>query len=442
MKRVSIGSFLVSAVCLLVAGCGGGKGSSSLAPQQPAGSQGSQSYTYIGTEGADASDNTSTFASNFAFGGTWSLTLDDTTKYFSYENIGHSGYEGINGIGSWEFPTAEPTVGTSGGSGFMSLNATSGTKTGAVGYALEVPGDAALLRPGSDTVAPVIAVETSGCPTVSTPTTYQFISFGTPLPTDKNTHVAYGSVQASNSGTAWTFNNYNMYTFAGTSLSPTALPIGNCGYTQLGYAVNIQPMEYTFAVSPSGYFLLDQDQGDPANGPPTGNTASYGATGPLGLVGVVQPSSAINTGSLVGGKYLGIEFDPVDLTLHRGASQPVAFGQTTGSGTVMTGGAFPNDDVTQTPPSNITIDLGQQDSSNNGLYKNVTVTVPDTYVACVSLPFGGTDANGNPTCTFHGVAVAGNPNGKFVLFVTVNDVSLTISHYAADAALEFFLYQQ
>jgi hypothetical protein len=98
--------------------------------------------------------------------------------------------------------------------------------------------------------------------------------------------------------------------------------------------------------------------------------------------------------------------------------------------------------VTQTPPSNVTIDLGQQDSSNNGLYKNVTVTVPDTYTACVALPFGGADASGNPTCIFHGVAVAGNPNGKFVLFVTVNDVSLAISHYTADAALEFFLYQQ
>ena len=113
-----------------------------------------------------------------------------------------------------------------------------------------------------------------------------------------------------------------------------------------------------------------------------------------------------------------------------------------GSGTAVTGGAYPNDDVTQTPLSNITIDLGQQDASTNGLYTGVTVTVPDTYSACATTSFGGTDANGNPTCIFHGDAIVGQPNGKYVVFVTVNDVSLAISHYTADAALDFFLYQQ
>jgi hypothetical protein len=144
----------------------------------------------------------------------------------------------------------------------------------------------------------------------------------------------------------------------------------------------------------------------------------------------------------VAAKYAGFEFDPIDVTLNRAGSLPVAFGQTAGSGTVITGGAYPNDDVAQTAPSNITLDLGQQDGTSNGLYKNVTVTVPDTFSACATTSFGGTDASGKPTCIFHGVAVAGDPNGKFVIFVTVNDVSLAISHYTADAALEFFLYQQ
>ncbi len=117
----------------------------------------------------------------------------------------------------------------------------------------------------------------------------------------------------------------------------------------------------------------------------------------------------------------------------------------------MTGGGYANDDVTQTPATNITLNLGQQDSANNGLYKSVTVIVPDTYKDCIGQTFGGADNSGNPTCTFSGVAVAGSVAGKFVIFVSVNDLSqavrpltdsiyttfsnLHLSHYAT---LHFF----
>jgi hypothetical protein len=453
MKRNLAGSLLVLTAALLSAGCGGGKTNSAPPPEIPAGSQGSQSHNYVGTQSLDGSG---VLSPNFKYGGTWAITLDDTTKYFSYQNIGHEGYEGVNlisqGSTTWVFPDAVPTVGASTGSGFLNLAATSGSTTGAAGYAVEVPGEAALLRPGDDTMSPVISVATTGCPTLSGNVTYQFIGLGSPARTDKNTHVAYGSLQASNSATTWNFTNLNMYTFDGTSLSPTALPTGNCGYTQLGYAVSIAPstatngFTVTTAVSPSGYFIMDQGQGEVANGYVLeiagGGSGSYGPTGPLGLVGVQQPSSALNTSSIVSGKYLGFEFDPVDDSLGKAGTWPVIFGQTAGSGTIMTGGAFPNDDPTQTAPSNITLDLGPQDAKNNGLYTNVTVTVPDIHKGCVQEPFGGTDADGNPTCNFHGVAVVGNPAGKFAIFVTVNDLSQAVSHYAADAALHFFLYQQ
>lgn len=430
MKRKIYGSFVALAVSLLASGCGGGKSSSVVTPQPPAGSQGSQSHNYVGTQGVDQSGK---LEFGRLFGGTWTITLDQPDKYFSYQNVANEGAFVTN-----------ITAGSLSGSGFLSLNGTSGITLGAAGYAVEVPGEAALVRPGSNTMAPVVSVVTTGCPSLASQTTYQFISFGTPSGKDPNTHVAYGSVQASSAGTAWTFSNLNMFTFDGAALSPTPLPTGNCGYTQLGYVVSIPPsaatgsVTVTTAVSPSGYFIMDQGQGEPAYA----NVASFAPTGPLGLVGVELPSSQLDTGSIVAGKYLGFEFDPVDVTLGRPGSLPVAFGQTAGSGTAMTGGAYPNDDVTQTAPSNITLDLGQQDAKSNGLYTHVTVTVPDTFAACGSTSFGGTDANGNPTCIFHGDAVVGKPNGKFVIFVTVNDVSLSISHYTADAALDFFLYQQ
>jgi hypothetical protein len=108
----------------------------------------------------------------------------------------------------------------------------------------------------------------------------------------------------------------------------------------------------------------------------------------------------------------------------------------------MTGGVYPNDDETKTAPSNITIDLGQQDSKNNGLFKSVTVTIPDLVGACISRPYGSKDANGNPTCVFPGVAVVGNPNNKYAVFVTADDKRGASFNYAGDTAIEFFLYQQ
>ena len=115
----------------------------------------------------------------------------------------------------------------------------------------------------------------------------------------------------------------------------------------------------------------------------------------------------------------------------------------------MTGGGYKADDVTQTPATNITIDLGAQDAQN-GLYKSVTVTVPDTYGDCVQQTYGGKDVNGNPTCIFHGEAVIGNPNGKYAIFITVAD--LGVQHQPVlqgqqgkmtpFAAMDFFLYQQ
>jgi hypothetical protein len=434
--------FPVLAIALLASGCSGGSKGGSLAPQQPAGSQGSTAYTYVGTQSLDANLSKSLSFSN-RYGGTWAFTLDQQGNYFSYQNFGHEGFGGIAGN--------EPEVGTLSGTGLLTLTATSGTTTGAAGYAIEIPGDAAVLRPGNDTIAPVISLFSSGCTTLSS-TTYQFISLGTPALTDKNTHVAYGSVQLSSTGTIWSFNNLSMYTFAGASLSPTALPTGNCGFTQLGYVVNTPPsaatgnFSLTTAVSPSGYFVMDQGQGEPANQSVLnvvgGGSGSFSPTGPFGLVGVERPSKQLDTGSIVAGKYLGFEYDDIDVTLARAGTLPVSVGTVAGSGTVMTGGSYPNDDATQTPFTNITIDLGQQDANDNGLYTGVTVTVPDTYSACATTTFGGTDANGNPTCIFHGAAVAGNPNGKFAIFVTVNDVSQAISHYTPDAALSFFLYQQ
>ncbi len=461
---------------IAIAGCGSGSSSGNgNTPVPPAGTSGTKSYTYAGTQSVDGF-NDFPYGQTFRYGGAWVLTLDDTNNYFSYQNVGHDANN--NALGVPGLPLPVPVTGGTAGSGFFSLTPNvAGSPDGSGGYVVEIPGEGALVRPNTQTViasgsvqvpstpmvAPTVFAASASCPVLSGNETFQFIALGSQLQNDIYEHVVYGSVQVSGTGTAYTFSNLNMYGFAGDSLSPDALPVGNCGTTQEGYAISmVAPEQYTYylngnavskvtdnftlttAISPSGLFIMDQGQGDPYI-----DSSSFGAgigvsgaTDLQELVGVVQPASPLSASSLVGAKYLGFEYDALDVSLNRAASNPVMFGQTAGSGTVMTGGGYANDDVTQTPVSNITIDLGQQDSANNGLYKNVIVTVPDTYDGCNNVPFGGTDANGNPTCTFPGVAVAGTVAGKFVIFVSVNDLSQSIAHYSPYATLQFFLYQQ
>jgi len=74
---------------------------------------------------------------------------------------------------------------------------------------------------------------------------------------------------------------------------------------------------------------------------------------------------------------------------------------------------------------------------------SVTLTQPDTYSLCAGTPSGGTDAHGNPTCVFHGAAVAGQVGGKYVIFTNINDPTARNSSGATPlAAINLALYQQ
>jgi hypothetical protein len=392
-----------------------------------------QYNNYAATQGVTLTPNPITLAP--ANGGVWSLRLDDTSQFFSYEDYGVYADPSSASIGSF-----------AGSGGFLTLTL-NGQSSGSAGYGLEIPGSAALFRPGDQTNFPVFAVGTNSCPSSQASTTFQFVAMSHPRfgNNDTSLYPAYGSVQISAQGAKWNFANLTTYTVDGTSLNPSAISAGTCAYTQVGYAITVPTSQQTgnvpitAAVSPSGIFMIDLGQ----------NTHTHTGIRQFGLVGVARPSAPLNTGSLVAGKYLGFEYVPLENSLisiqspvSLGATTaPVAFGQTAGSGTVMTGGAYPNDDVTQAPPSNISIDLGAQDAQNNGLYKSVTVTIPDPAGACVSHPYGGTDANSNPTCIFPGVAVAGNPNNKYALFVTADDKRALAFTYT-QTPIEFFLYQQ
>jgi hypothetical protein len=370
------------------------------------------------------------------------LTLNDATQYFSYQNVTN---------GRVEASSVPPVLGTlSTSNGIFNLNATRGQQNpGPGGYVIEIPGRAALLRPGAAFEPLVPSVAANTCVQLNGPTTFQFISLGSPAQFDLNPRVAYGSLQAQSGGTDWSFSNVKMFTVDGTSLPSTSIPAGVCAESLAGSVISIPITQInslgnsvsgtmTAAVGPSGFFLMDQGQGNPLL-----DGAYAGSAGPYGLVGIIQPASPIDTSSVVGKKYLGFKYNPIN-TIDLGIKDtwPLSFGQIAGTGTTLIGGAFPNDDITQIPATNISIDLGAQDPQNNGLYKSVTVTLPDSYAACSGQPYGGTDASGQPTCVFPGVAVVGTAEGKYAIFVVANDKSLATRGYTPLATFDLILYQQ
>ena len=299
------------------------------------------------------------------------------------------------------------------------------------------------------------ATLTSACPAFTSPETFNFIAQGTTNQGDSVVHVAYGSVEISpvqttqGSANSWSFSNFTMYDLSGNSLSPSPIPDATCPATLEGFvlvspltttaiskATNTPfgPAQITTGVSPSGLLVIDQGQDE----------ASYifsnfdaTPTGPVGLLGVVKPSAALNVSDMASKKYAGFESDPLTPM----GTIAVVFGA--GSDTAITGGGFANDDATQQPRADTTLDLGAQSTQTPGLFTSVTLTQPDTYSLCAGTPSGGTDAHGNPTCIFHGAAVAGQVGGKYVIFTNINDPTARNSSGATPlAAINLALYQQ
>ncbi|MBT9333137.1 hypothetical protein [Paracidobacterium acidisoli] len=387
--------------CAGVAGCGGGG-----TQQNTSIPTSSQAHTYVGTQ-----------ASSGGLGGVYGLTTDHSTNYFNLNDVSYPGGSYVNFIGNITTPKT-----------FEYFNTTVSDDpqyTKQVLYALEVPGDTAVLEfapPITEQLPPAVFAESNGCqPLMSSPTTYQFVQIG---------GNGYGRVTVSTSQNNWSFSGFDILQTDGTDEKPAALGNGSCAQAAEGYVTTIPtttngtPGVDTVAISPNGYFIMN-------------------SAGAPSLAGVVQPGSAIDTSALTGASYAGFEYDasaisPQDTNVPGQLTQPMYFSATNAADGQMVGGVFPSGDPSQTPGTSFTIHLGTQDPSHNGIYPSVTATIPDPRQVCVSTPYAGTDASGNPTCTFPGVAVAGNPGGKYVLFVEVaNPVTPD-----GTAIIDFLLYQQ
>ena len=294
------------------------------------------------------------------------------------------------------------------------------------GFALDIPGRAALVRYGDRTYPVIPLAPTNVCPTIGGTVTYQYITIPSAASSGTSTWVpatdtTYGTFQVVTSGANWNFSNITQFTLTGgaPANSGSGLPTGFCGIGTTGYAVTVssgatQPpvATVTMGFGPSGFFLEDNGS---TQAQPVGVVPSNALGAGVGAIGVLQPSSALDTSAVVGAKYLGFYYEP-GIVGGAPVAQLASFGCTgtacpaPPTNTSIIGGVFPNDDPAQPANQDVTLELGSQAASSNGLYPSATVTLSGV--------------------TFPGVAIAGTLEGKYVIFLiaedTVNGVPLAI----------------
>lgn len=401
---------LVLCALLLGTGCGGGGGSQTASTQQglAAPSPASPINSYIGTTGD-----------------VWTSKINHTSAQINGEDITLNGVSLAGSIIG--------TFDTTGGFLDVTLTTVPNQLTGqTIGFALDVPGRMALVRYGYDTFPLVPLVPTNSCPTIGGTVSYNYVTVPGPTPAGgtpswiPGTDSTYGTFQVTLDGSTWNFASITQFTLAGTApASPgTGLPAGYCGIGRTGYtvtaasnAMNPPVATVTMGFGPSGFFLEDNGS---AQATPVGVVPSNAVGAGVGAIGAIQPSSALDTTSVVGATYLGFYYEP---GIRGGApvTQLASFGCTgstcpvPSSPTAIIGGVFPNDDPTQPPGEDVTIDLGAQDANNNGLYPLATVTVSGV--------------------SFPAAAVVGSLENKFAVFLIAQDTTNNVP-------LAIYLFQQ
>lgn len=394
--------------CLLLLGTGCGSGNPPASSQQGLGPAPPPAdiNSYIGTTGD-----------------IWSTKINRTNSQVNGEDTTLHGIQ-LAGAVVGSFSTA---------SGYLDLTLTTvpNQLTGQkIGFALELPRQAALIRYGDLFQSLIPLAPTNGCTTIGGAVTYNYITIPGASPASwlPDSDSTYGTFQVATNGNNWTFSNITQFTQTGASpTNPgTGLPAGFCGVGIDGYAVtaassaNNPPVAtVTMGFGPTGFFLEDNGS---AQATPVGVVPSNALGAGLGAIGGIQPSSPLNTQSVVGLQYLGFYYEP-GIKGGGAVTQLASFGcsgsncSAPPSSTAIVGGVFPNtggtspvDEPSQPAAQNVTIDLGMQDPNNNGLYPSATVTVSG-----VNLP---------------AAAVVVTLQNSYAIFViaedTVNDVPLAI----------------
>jgi hypothetical protein len=344
-------------------------------------------------------------------------------------------------------------TGLSTGAGFVAIPYSS-PESGS--YAVELVSQAGgLMQMLGQPAVPLVAA--TQCPNFSSAQTYQFITIPASLYKGSGTQfdfnwtpsaeTAYGSVDIVTSGNVVTFQNIQQHTLgSGAPAQPSASSVtGACGPTVLGYTILVPsqlvitdpgltnsstPPQASIGIGPSGLLVeyngaTNAEVGAMPNTSPAlyyDNVLGAGT----GAVGLPQPSSALSTSDVVGAQYLGFiygagVFDSPSNPPTGWSSYTASFGfssppstcalLTPPTPTLLYGGDFPNNNPASSSTGygncDFAIDLGTQDSSNNGLYPNAKVWVGSGYAANSS----------GVTYSFPAIAISGQLGGKYAIFV-------------------------
>jgi hypothetical protein len=347
------------------------------------------------------------------------------------------------------------------------------TSSGAIGaqnpaltgaWAVEIPGAGALANllgvntantPAIISAAPVAMAQNTACPNF--PKTAQFLYVTVPYVTVLPDIADYGTVGITSQGSAVTLNAQPF--FVGSQAQSPSTVTGGCSQTVLG-ALTAYPLN-SFA-SPSNLELISIGASGflvSSFNHVVGGGGAFG--GGTGVIGVAAPSSPLSVSSVVAAQYNGFIFSPrnpvkqsYDITVlassfgnHTATSQACSALQASlaanngqGSGGVpllpspnsiyggeflTTSGAGRINDATGASGSencDVVIDLGTQDSSNNGLFPNATIFIGSSFP-----PFGASNlwgcGGGACAVSFPAAAIIGQAEGKFVIFVSASGVS-------------------
>jgi len=374
----------------------------------------------------------------------WSLALDDSKNTFTYSENGSS-----NTPVGGSFRSSN---------GFLNFGQANGTS---LGYALEVQGRMALLRPGETSASLVVAVPQTSCYSIPYRLRFDYVPMEAAPGSQTFTTSNYANVvvNTDSSGGMWQYQALQGSPVSGpTSFTGSCATggmsiqgnslfnIDNNGASLFPYTTgSADTIATSLAIGPSGIFVSYQ----------TDQSFTFRHIS-AGAAGVVETAAPLSATDIASGKYLGFltlaaQDEQGDGSyLDPGSTSPVSFGQTPSSGSTMIGGTFPNDDVSQPAGSDISIALGSQSSSINGLYPSAQVTMLDPSQNCITLlatnpklnVTPGLNPEGYPTCAFPAVAVVGNPEGKYVIFLdsfnyTANSIATQIG-----APMQIYLYQQ
>jgi hypothetical protein len=316
---------------------------------------------------------------------------------------------------------------------------------GVGGWAFELPGQSGgLLQLMGQPFVPLVPAVT--CPSMSSAQTFLFVTLPAALQTtgnvqalawDPQIETAFGSTDISASGTTVTLSNIQQYTLpsVGTAEAP-ANPsppsvTGICSSTYYGNTVGIPaqltisnpgngekvPAQATFGIGPSG--LLVENNGSYASSSPVYQNALGAGTGAIGLP---KPSSSVDTSALVGAQYLGFFYGSGNSNTNW-SSEAASFGFSSQpasctslapqTSTILYGGDFPGNDPSAAAVQasggygncDFAIDLGAQSTATNGLYPSATVYVGSGFGKNIT------------TYSFPAVAIAGQLNGKYAVFL-------------------------